>query len=67
MFDMFHTWQQEAAKLERNEITKEEFDQWRYNSPKFDTSQHWVHLLSQELSDMLVEDYEKESKRKKKK
>ena len=31
MFDMFRAWQQEAAKLERGEITKEEYDQWRYN------------------------------------
>ena len=67
MFDMFRAWQQEAAKLERGEITKEEYDQWRYNYPKFDTSKHWVHLPSQELSDMLVEEFEKESKRKKKK
>lgn len=37
MFDMFRAWQQEAAKLERGEITKEEYDQWRYNYPKFDT------------------------------
>ena len=67
MFDMFRAWQQEAAKLDHGEITKEEYDQWRYNYPKFDTSQHWVHLPSQELSDMLVQEFEKESKRKKKK
>lgn len=67
MFDMFRTWQQEAAKLERGEITKEEYDQWRYNYPKFDTSQHWVHLPSQELSDILVQEFEKKNKQKKKK
>lgn len=65
MFDMFRAWQQEAATLEHGEITKEEYDQWRYNYLKFDTSQHWVHLPSQELSDMLVEEFEKESKKKK--
>ncbi|GAA0795254.1 hypothetical protein GCM10008910_13780 [Faecalicatena orotica] len=64
MFDMFRAWQQEAAKLERGEITKEEYGQWRYNYPKFDASQHWVHLSSQELSDMLVEEFEKENKKK---
>lgn len=67
MFDMFRAWQQEAAKLDHGEITKEEYDQWRYNYPKFDTSQHWGHLPSQELSDMLVQEFEKESKQKKKK
>lgn len=64
MFDMFRAWQQEAAKPEHGEITKEEYDQWRYNYPKFDTSQHWVHLPSQELSDMIVEEFKRESKRK---
>ena len=33
MFDLLHTWQQEAAKLESGEITKEEYDEWRYNYP----------------------------------
>ena len=28
MFDMFHAWQEQAARLERGEITKEEYDQW---------------------------------------
>lgn len=65
MFDMFRAWQQEAAKLDHGEITKEEYDQWRYNYPKFDTSQHWVHLPSRELSDMLIEEFEKENKKKK--
>ena len=26
-FDMFHAWQEQAARLERKEITKEEYDQ----------------------------------------
>ena len=34
MFDMFHAWQEQAARLERGEITKEEYDQWRYKYPK---------------------------------
>ena len=29
MFDMFHAWQEQAARLERGEITKNEYDQWR--------------------------------------
>ncbi len=37
MLDMFNAWQDKAAKLEREEITKEEYDQWRYNYPEFDT------------------------------
>ena len=37
MLDMFNAWQDKAAKLEREEITKEEYDQWRYNYPELDT------------------------------
>lgn len=28
-----HEWQEQSAKLESGEITKEEYDQWRYNYP----------------------------------
>lgn len=34
MFDMFHAWQQEAEKFKAGEITKEEYDDWRYNYPQ---------------------------------
>lgn len=36
MFDMFHAWQEQAEKLKSEEITQEEYDQWRYNYPKND-------------------------------
>ncbi len=63
MFDMFSAWEEEATKLRKGEITKEEYDQWRYNYPKFDTSDKWHKIIpSQELSDMLVNDFEKSKK-----
>jgi len=34
MFDIFHAWQKEATKLKNGEITKEEYDTWRYNYPR---------------------------------
>ena len=34
MFDMWNAWKEEAAKLEAGEITKEEYDHWRYTYPK---------------------------------
>jgi transcriptional regulator with XRE-family HTH domain len=55
LFDMFYAWEQEAAKLQRGEITKEEYDQWRYNYPNFDTTQHWAKVPSKELSDALLD------------
>jgi Predicted transcriptional regulators len=33
MFDMFSAWQQEAEKFRSGEITKDEYDAWRYNYP----------------------------------
>ena len=55
LFEMLSAWQQQAAKLEAGEITKEEYDQWRYNYPKFDTTQRWAKVPSQELSDLLLD------------
>ncbi len=39
MFDMFNAWQHEAEKLKHNEITKEEYDTWRYNYPRIKAEQ----------------------------
>ena len=33
MLDMFSAWQHEAEKLRSGEITKEEYNTWRYNYP----------------------------------
>ncbi|MDY5477683.1 MAG: helix-turn-helix transcriptional regulator [Enterocloster clostridioformis] len=70
MFNMLHAWQEQAAKLEQGEITKEEYDQWRYKYPDLDTSGHWVSVPSQAVSDMLKEGFEKleiENRKKQKK
>ena len=55
LLKMFHAWKEQADKLSVEEISKEEYDQWRYNYPKFDTTQHWAKVPSKELSDALVE------------
>lgn len=34
-----------------------EYDQWRYNYPKFDTTQQWANVPSKELSDALVKTF----------
>ncbi len=34
MFDMFSAWQEQAEKFKNGEITKEEYDNWRYNYPE---------------------------------
>ena len=55
LLKMLSAWKEQADKLSTEEISKEEYDQWRYNYPKFDTTQHWEKAPSKELSDALVE------------
>lgn len=55
MLDMLSTWQKQSAKFEAGEITKEEYDQWRYNYPRFDTTQRRAKVPSQGLSDFIVD------------
>ena len=45
----------QADKLSSEEISREEYDNWRYNYPKFDTTQIWAKVPSKELSDALVD------------
>ena len=54
LLQMLTAWQEQASKLSAEEISKEEYDQWRYNYPKFDTTQHWAKVPSKELSDALA-------------
>ena len=62
MFDMFHAWQEQAARLESGEITKEEYDQWRYKYPELDTSGQQKKVIpSQELSDLITASLKEES------
>lgn len=55
MFEMLSAWLSEAQKLERGEITKEEYDRWRYHYPKHDTAGQWAEVPSQAVSDAMVE------------
>ena len=54
LLKMLCAWKEQADKLSAEEISREDYDQWRYNYPKFDTTQHWAKVPSQELSDTLV-------------
>ena len=59
MIKIFTAWRLEAAKLKSGEITKEEYDKWRYRYPEFDTTQRWAKVPSQELSDFLIKELNK--------
>ena len=60
MFDMFCAWQKETEKLRNGEITKTEYDQWRYRYPELDTTGQWVRIPSKELSDAIVNELHKD-------
>ncbi len=54
LLKMLCAWKEQADKLSAEEISRENYDQWRYNYPKFDTTQHWAKVSSKELSDTLA-------------
>ena len=54
MFDMLSAWYEQEEKYRNGEITKEEYDRWRYNYSKYDTSGHLAKLPSQEISDLFT-------------
>ena len=72
--DMLCAWLKQSKRLESGEISKEEYDEWRYKYPKLDKSHHCAKVYPQELFDFLDEcaeetakEEKKEAKRKKKK
>lgn len=74
MDKMLRAWLAEAKKPKSGEITKEEYDEWRYKYPELDTHQIWAKVYPQELFDFIEKcateaekQEKKESKRKKKK
>jgi transcriptional regulator with XRE-family HTH domain len=62
MLDIFSSWHKEAEKLKNGDITKEEYDAWRYNYPKFDSNQQWTKVPSQDLSDYLLKTLKEKEK-----
>ena len=44
MSGMLNTWYKEADKFKRGEISKEEYDEWRYNYPRIKSEQLKVEL-----------------------
>ena len=55
LFDFFAAWQKQAELFKNGEISKEEYDRWRYNYPKFDADSGYVKVPSQELSNALAD------------
>ena len=62
--EMLRAWREQAARLEAGEITREEYDRWRYRYPEFDTTGAWHKISpSQGLSNVAVKRGRKRMKR----
>lgn len=62
LLKMLYAWKEQADKLSAKEIDREQYDQWRYHYPKYDTTQLWAKIPSQELSDALAEQFKDQLK-----
>jgi hypothetical protein len=62
IFKMLSAWADQAEKLKNGEISKDQYDRWRYTFPAEDTTQIWAKVPSQALSDMLVEAFKEDIK-----
>ena len=58
--EMLNAWAEQAEKYHNGDISREDYDKWRYNYPKYDENSGYVKEPSQALSDMLVEALKKE-------
>lgn len=52
---MMTAWAEQSEKYRNGEITKDQYDEWRYNYPKYDTTGQWAEVPSQDLSDAMVD------------
>lgn len=57
--EMLNAWAEQAEKYHNGDISREDYDKWRYNYPKYDENSGYVKVPSKELSDMLVETIKK--------
>ena len=63
MVEMFLAWQKQAEKWYNGEITKEEYDEWRYKFPELDVSGMFRKIEpSDELDDLLADELMKNRK-----
>lgn len=52
---MLNVWAEQAEKYHNGDISREDYDKWRYNYPKYDENSGYVKVPSQALSDEMVE------------
>ena len=55
MFEMFTAWKEQAEKYHNGDISREDYDKWRYNYPKYDENSGYIKVPSQGLSGKMIE------------
>ncbi len=60
--EMVCAWAPVAEKYRAGEISREEYDQWRYYYPQYDDTQITAKVPSQELSDAMLKAFKGELK-----
>ena len=53
--EMRSAWAEQAEKYHNGDISRENYDKWRYNYPKYDENSGYVKVPSQGLSDKMIE------------
>ena len=53
--EMLNAWVEQAEKYRKGDISRENYDKWRYNYPKYDETSGYVKVPSQALSDILAD------------
>ena len=52
---MLNAWAEQAEKYHNGDISREDYDKWRYNYPKYDETSGFVKVPSQNFSDTMAE------------
>ena len=52
--EMINAWAEQAEKYRKGDISREDYDKWRYNYPKYVESSGYVKVLSKELNDTMT-------------
>ena len=55
--EMLSAWAEQAEKYHNGDISREDYDKWRYNYPKYDETSGYVKVPSQNFSDAMVESF----------
>ena len=53
--EMLNAWAKQAEKYHNGDISREDYDKWRYNYPKYDENSGYAKVPSQGLSDKMIE------------